>query len=305
MALPNEKISPIPNNEPDAVPSLWNTRYAQIDENFGNLDQRTGNVENELEQARGDSNNLGTRLDSMQAQVNIQSVEFQNEETAAVMFALSQAAIANKTTAALREQMQQEAEVLIQNRGIISGCSITKSTTAARNLSLAAGRCFAHGRSYTVMTGENVASVPPNISASPVVVHAYLYQDVNQAWRLAVTAIGEPVPQSGIRVYTLTVPPNSTDATDPQLSGVSMTDVRRLEPQFPVLFDNPASISPTINMLSANDWRIDLDVVSSVGAPCSARDIIIASRAPNGLTLHLASAADNVRLRYRISKLNN
>ena len=39
--LPNPSITPIPNNEPDAVPSLWNVRYQEIDENFDSLDNRT------------------------------------------------------------------------------------------------------------------------------------------------------------------------------------------------------------------------------------------------------------------------
>jgi hypothetical protein len=45
MALPNVNITPIPDTDPDAVPSLWNTRYAEIDENFGNLDGRLTNQE--------------------------------------------------------------------------------------------------------------------------------------------------------------------------------------------------------------------------------------------------------------------
>lgn len=38
--LPHLQITPIPNNEPDATPTLWNTRYTEIDENFTNLNSR-------------------------------------------------------------------------------------------------------------------------------------------------------------------------------------------------------------------------------------------------------------------------
>ena len=38
--LPHLQITPIPNNEPDATPTLWNTRYTEIDENFTNLNVR-------------------------------------------------------------------------------------------------------------------------------------------------------------------------------------------------------------------------------------------------------------------------
>ena len=65
MALPRNNITPIPNNEPDAVPSLWNTRYQEIDENFGNLDGRLVARENEIAQARGGKPTLDERLDDM------------------------------------------------------------------------------------------------------------------------------------------------------------------------------------------------------------------------------------------------
>ena len=50
--LPNHPITPIPNNEPEAIPSLWNTRYHEIDANFANLDQRQTSTENEIAGAR-------------------------------------------------------------------------------------------------------------------------------------------------------------------------------------------------------------------------------------------------------------
>lgn len=37
FVLPNKKITPIPDTEPDAVPALWNTRYDEIDANFARI----------------------------------------------------------------------------------------------------------------------------------------------------------------------------------------------------------------------------------------------------------------------------
>jgi len=305
MALPHPKITQIPQTEPYATPALWNTRYDEIDKNFKDLDTRAASAQSEIEDARGGKNNLGARLGELEDQVNIQSLDYQNAEAAALLFAMAQAALANRSVQALKEHLQQESEIVIQNRGVVSGCAITRSTTAARNLNLVSGRCFAHGRVWPVSAGDNAASVPPNISNAPVVVHAYLHRDTALRWRMAVTAIGQPVPEDGIRIYNVTIPAASTDATDPYLENVTITDVRRLEPRFPAVLDNPASVSTVVERLSANDYRVDLDVVSSVGAPCVTSDILVASRATNGLTFQLASAADSVRLRYRISKLNN
>ena len=53
MRLHYPPITPIPNNEPDAVPSLWNTRYVEIDQKIDSLDERQGAVEEEVAAARG------------------------------------------------------------------------------------------------------------------------------------------------------------------------------------------------------------------------------------------------------------
>lgn len=305
MALPYPNISPIPNNEPDAVPSLWNTRYQEIDENFADHESRLTARETELNNARGGKTNLAARLTEMDSNIGATSVDMQNATAAALKFALDQAALANYGVRALREQAQQEGVVTIKNRGVVKGCSVSKSTTAARNLNITSGVCFANGRAYSVSDGNNAASVPSNIGTSSVVVYAYLFQDANNLWRLAVTPIGTSVPDGAITIYNLTIPANSTDATDPNLTGVAMTDVRRVEPQFPQLFDSPAGASPALQTLGANDYGLSFDVVSADGAPCDSRHIVVASRATNGFTVRLASAADNVVLRWRASKLNN
>lgn len=305
MALPHNTITPIPNNEPDAVPALWNTRYSEIDENFVNLDSRVTAKETEITAARNGKASLSARLDDMAANISVTSVGMQNATVAAVKFALDQAALANYSIQAFKQQLQQEGEITIQNRGVVSGCTATKSVTAARNLTLSTGVCFASGRAYSVGGGVNAASIPSNPGTGSVTVYAYLYQDAADLWRVAVTAIGQQVPSGSIRIYSITVPANSTDATDPNLTNVALTDIRRVEANFPARLNSPAQASAVINGLSANDYRLDFDVVSATGAPCDEAAIVVFSRATNGFTVQLASAADNVTLRWRASKLNN
>ena len=67
--LPNPSITPIPNNEPDAVPSLWNVRYQEIDENFDNLDNRTEAIESEIEAARAGKPNLSETINAIVTQI--------------------------------------------------------------------------------------------------------------------------------------------------------------------------------------------------------------------------------------------
>jgi hypothetical protein len=69
MGLPHNTITPIPNNEPDAVPSLWNTRYQEIDENFDNLDNRTEAIESEIQAARAGKPNLSETINAIVTQI--------------------------------------------------------------------------------------------------------------------------------------------------------------------------------------------------------------------------------------------
>jgi hypothetical protein len=69
MTLPNQSITPIPNNEPDAVPSLWNVRYQEIDDNFVSLDQRQTSTENEIEAARAGGGSLAATINAIITQV--------------------------------------------------------------------------------------------------------------------------------------------------------------------------------------------------------------------------------------------
>ncbi|WP_300760096.1 hypothetical protein, partial [Janthinobacterium sp.] len=261
--------------------------------------------EAEIYEARSGKPSLDARLKEMAANISVTSADMQNATVAALTFALDQAAQANYSIKALKQQLQQEGEITIQNRGVVSGCVTTKSVSAARNLTVSTGICFANGRSYFVAGGTNAASVPSNTGAGSVTVYAYLHQDASGLWRAAVTAIGQAVPANGIRLYNITVPANSTDATDPNLTNVTLTDVRRIEANFPFYLNSPAFASAVINTLAANDYRLDFDVVSATGAPCESDAIVVFSRATNGFTVQLASAADNVTLRWRASKLNN
>ena len=69
MTLPNPSITPIPNNEPEAIPALWNTRYEEIDENFASLDQRQTSTENEIEAARAGGDSLADTINAIVTQI--------------------------------------------------------------------------------------------------------------------------------------------------------------------------------------------------------------------------------------------
>lgn len=305
MSLPHVVITPIPNNEPDATPALWNTRYAEIDENFAALDAAAGSAATELGDARGTSASLDARLDEMEQDIAGTSVDLQNAQLAAIKFALDQAGLAHKGLLDLRQVSQQQGVLTIQNRGVTWGGAVTRSATATRNLSIAPGCCFARGREFSIADGENAASVPSNAGVGSATVFAYLYPVASGSYALAVTPIGSELPADAVKIYNLVIPAGNTDASDPNLAAVTLTDVRRIELQWPQLLNSPASVSAVINKLSDLDYHLSFDVVSAVGAPCDSDSIIKSSRATNGFTVLLASAADDVVIRWRVSRLSN
>ncbi|MEW5885464.1 MAG: Ig-like domain-containing protein [Pseudomonadota bacterium] len=67
--LPHHPITPIPNNEPEAIPALWNVRYAEIDANFSALDQRSAASAAELAAARAGRPDLGQTINAIITQI--------------------------------------------------------------------------------------------------------------------------------------------------------------------------------------------------------------------------------------------
>lgn len=304
MALPHTSITPIPSNEPDAVPALWNTRYAEIDANFVNLDGRAVAAENEIVAARGGQLSIDARLDLVEANVSGTSVDMQNMVGGALKYALAQVGVANKSIAALKNVNQQEGVITFLNYGVISGCVLTKNATNDRSMSLALGYCFLDGRKFYAPANPSTISVPGNSGGSSAVVYAYLYLNAGIP-SVGVTDIGGAIPAGTVKLYSITIPAGNTVANDANLTSVTLTDVRRIEPLYPMALDAPISISVSINTLSDVDYQLTFDVISYEGPPVNETHVIVSSRATNGFTVQLISAADNVVVRWKLSKLNN
>lgn len=287
-----------------AHPDTWNPTHEKLLNNDAYLKKQQDSQGAEIQQARGTKANLAERLSGLESSVEAQSEDAENMKTLAMLQALSGVSMAQHEVRNLKQAAMQQGEFTIANRGIVSGCEASKSTTATRNLNFTAGVCFAKGRRYAVNGTTNAASVPSNPTAWAATVQAYLFLHASGEWRPAVTPIGSPVPPGAITLYQITIPAGNTDATDPQLSGVTLTNVRRIEAQFPLLLDSPPMQSVVINTLNKSDYQLRFDVVAAEGAPCDDRAVVAASRATNGFTVQLHSAADNVQVRWTLSRLS-
>lgn len=288
-----------------AHPDTWNPTHRKLLENDSFLKKQQDADAKEIKDARGGKASLNERITELGNSVAGQSEDADNMKTLAVMRALEIGSLALKGVESLKISAQQQGEITITNRGIVSGCEASKSTTATRNLNFTEGICFAKGRRYAVKGTSNAASVPSNATAWAATVYVYLFQINGGDWRPAVTPIGSAVPDGAITLYQITIPAGNTDASDPQLANVTLTSVRRLEPLFPLMLDAPPSKSVVINALNKSDYQLNFDVVNAEGAPCDPRAVVATSRATNGFTVQLHSAADNVQLRWHLSRLSN
>lgn len=272
------------------------------------LANRTGYLKSRADQvdaAVGSYGTLGGRLDAIEDMAEAIGPDMQNAEIGAVKFLFDQVGQANAGVKYMREVWQQEGLITFVNRGVVDGCVASKSTDATRNLNLSPGHCFAGGMIWPVGESANAASVPSNSGSGAIVVYAYLYQVGPYSYGLAVTPAGEDLPDGAVCIYSLTIPAGNTDATDPHLDNVVLTDIRRLEPNFPALLDEPCMATIPVTPLRDAVYRIDFDVRCPLGGYCPREAVQVYSQAPNGVVLQLEHHADNVFVLWRISKLNN
>jgi len=266
---------------------------------LANRTQYLKKIADEVVAARGSSASLDERLDEFEPLDS----DTQNALLAAITAAMSLGGLANREVEKSRTKRKQTGLVAIQNRGIINGCSVSKSSTATRNLSLAAGSMFSGGQVSPIFALDNGAIVPPNNDVVAKTCYAYLYVDSNGVIQFSTTNLGEAVPANGIPLYLITVPANNTDANDPYISLVTLTDVRRLEPNFPVFF----SSAPYANVVlpfpvTDADYAISLDLVSIIGSGFQRGDIYPGDRNVNGFKIYYNGVADSLSVRWEISK---
>ena len=69
MAIPHPSITKIPNNEPDAVPALWNTRYVEIDENFSDLSAKQEALITEIVNSRSTYPTVNAHLSTLDSRM--------------------------------------------------------------------------------------------------------------------------------------------------------------------------------------------------------------------------------------------
>jgi hypothetical protein len=194
--------------------------------------------------------------------------------------------------------------ITIANRGIKSGCSVTKSGSATRNLNLASGTAFLEGRMAPAQEQTNGASVPSNTTSSEQSCYAYLYDNAG-VMDFACTELGENAPDGAIVLYRIDVPADNTEATDPYLDSCSLVDLRRMEPEWPAAL----STSPTEYVALPYDlidakYAVDFDIEDFAGNAFQLGYVYAGSKASNGFSLYLNGSVDSVQIRWTVRKIS-
>lgn len=275
--LPNSNITPIPNTQPEATPELWNVRYEEIDENFADVDNR---------------------LDDLDGRVGTTDPSYQEALHFEVRRGIEMTALALKELDKTKQLRIQQGEVTINNRGVREGITVTKSSNAARNLNIATGVFFVNGRAFNIDARNNDASVPPNSGSTSKTCVAYLRLNGTTV-DFDCSQLGDEAPSDAVSLYRLTVPAGNTESNDAYLTNVTLTDIRRIEANFPVFLDNASTVTVSLPFAYPDsNYQVDLDVVSTVGGDVSRSQLQVSSRANNGFQITLAARADSVKVRY-------
>lgn len=303
MALPKYPIKKIPNTEPDAVPALWNETYEEIDQNLSNLDVRLVARESEINAARGGESSLAARIGDLDEQIQGLDPDMQNSIAAALVAAISEAGLANREHSKTLRQRIQTGEVIVINRGVISGCVVTKSTTATRNVNMSSGRVFAHGIIVPLDEEPNGSAIPSNHSGASATCELYLAPSMGGGYEMFCTTLGAVAPEYGIPIYRATVPAGNTEATDQNLSSVTLTSIRRMETNAPIVMATAPFVYVPLesNMLGA-DYSVELDVIDFDGGGFQLGYVYVDDRQPNGFKVCVNGTADSVRVRWTAKK---
>jgi hypothetical protein len=254
----------------------------------------------EIAAARGGKANLDARLDQYDVfdPQNISTLQ------ALITASLDMAGLANRENMKTIRYRIQTATALITNRGVIAGCTVTKSSSAIRNLSLSAGSFFADGLTIPCPAMENSAVVASNSGAASQVCYGYVFVDTTGAVRFSVTEFGQIVPDNGIPLCRITVPAGNTQVSDPNLASVTISDVRRIEAGYPAQTNSIAYMSVALPYAMIDtDYTVLLDLQKAKGGMNQRSTVYAGDKASNGFKIYAEGSIDSVSVRWAAIKL--
>ena len=245
---------------------------------------------------------LKKQIEEMQGTVDGYAPDMQEALFAGLKLGMDFAALAMKEHEQTRLTRFQEIRVIVKNRGIKSGVTLSKSQTATRNISCSDGVVFMGGREYPVAHQENTASVASNTTDKAGTVIIYMFQTSAGIIDVAATTLNGTIPDGAIELARATVPAGNTEENDPYLSNVTITDSARREPGWPTIQKSPATVSVALNRtLPDAEYQVMPEILSCAGGGHQAGEARVRDRLKNGFKLTVNGTADDVDVRLLVA----
>lgn len=255
-------------------------------------------------QAKQLANRTGYLKEQLEKQgiiVDGYSPEMQEGILTSLLFASDMAALAMKEIDQTRLTRFQELYATIQNRGVKSGVTLSKSSTATRNISCSDGVVFMRGREYPVANQTNTAAIASNTTGQAGTVIIYMFLTANQEIDVAATTLNGAIPAGAIELGRATVPAGNTEENDPYLTKVTIADSARREPGWPQVQKAPASVAIALNRpLPDSAYLVTVEVESCIGGDLQAGDVRARDKLKNGFKLVTSGNADEIRVRMLV-----
>jgi hypothetical protein len=215
--------------------------------------------------------------------------------------ALLSAGVAHKDIEAITSVYIQHGMAELRLRGVKSGCVVTRSDTATRNLNLSAGTLFGDNQFFAVSEQNNGTSIHNNPSAVAQVCEVYIINDGNGVLDFRTTPFGETTPAEGWPLYRVTVPAGNTEANDQYLASVTLTDIRKVEPDYPTaLSAEPFVYIPLPFAVPDADYGVLLEASSYSGYALEPGSIYAKDKARNGFKIATIGILVRANVRWTV-----
>lgn len=244
---------------------------------------------------------LKQQFQKQQEIVDGYSPEMQESIFTSLLFATDQSALAMKEAEQTRLTRFQEITATIRNRGVKSGVTLSKSSTATRNVSCSDGVVFMRGREYPVANQTNTAAIASNTTGKTGTVIIYMFLTSSGEIDVAATTLNGAIPQGAIELARANVPSGNTEENDPYLQHVAITDSARREPGWPQVQKAPASVAVALNRnLPDNRYLVDVEIESCIGGGLQAGEARVRDKLKNGFRLVTNGTADEIQVRMLV-----
>lgn len=299
LTLPPE--APSRNNAPATYISRMNAFLAWIVTFVAEMNVVITNFSSAASSAEASAQNAAAAASSAASAPGAGDASWLSMDRGAIKYAIEQAALANAGVRSLNKINQQQGEITLYNYGTVSGCVVAKKGIG-RLLSIAAGVCYLEGRKYYV-PAQDSANAVPNGAAAQAVVYCYL-ELVSGIPTLKVSSIASPTPPVGtVMLRSITIP--AIDAGGDLAACALSAQLCPVEPDYPNSVNTPVTQSVALlSVLPDTNYTVEFEVISSAGSPCDERSLKINTRNTNNFIVTLYSAADDVVVRWKLSRLN-